>query len=162
MDNSIVKKLSKNEMTEECFVVSCPIGWVIAAIVTTVVFIILTIIYGLEILLYSPAYSQEYPPPSVWYVLVGAAGAVFFGYLSLYHGTFETRVTGDEITHKELFHARYTFSFSDITRIKLRGFGGFARLTLYSENEVLLIAEETYYGYELLVNRLKRAGVWVP
>ena len=92
---------------------------------------------------------------------MSAAFAVLFGYLSAYHGTFETRVTGDEISHKELFHAAYTFTFKDTTGAKLTGRKGYARLTLYHGNEVLLIAEEPYIGYTFLVSRIYKLRVLI-
>jgi len=91
--------------------------------------------------------------------LVIAAIALYFLYLSAYHILYETHITGNEISHRELFYRRYTFTFDEIKKVQLsrKGLGTF--LTVYSETETLFVVEPNYIGYNLLVNRLKREGV---
>jgi len=101
----------------------------------------------------SPAWS--------WVIFLAfAALAILFTYFTVYHLLFETRVMGNELCHRELFHRKYTFTFQDIQSAQTRRRkNGDMVLTLYAETETLLLAEEPYIGYDLLVARLAREGV---
>ena len=99
--------------------------------------------------------------PSVGLIvsLVIVAVAIYFVYLSAYHILYETRITGNEIRHKELFYPEYTFTFDEIKKAQIKRNGAGTFLTVFSETETLFVVEPSYIGYSLLLSRLDREGV---
>ena len=91
--------------------------------------------------------------------LVVVAAAIYFLYLSAYHILYETRITGNEIRHKELFYPEYTFTFDEIKKAQFKRSGAGTFLTVFSETETLFVVEPSYIGYSLLLSRLDREGV---
>jgi hypothetical protein len=148
---SIETQKCVEEMTDDNFTVYCPSDLVWACIVTAFFFAIITV----ALLILAPRFENL--PMLV--AIIPFAITVLYTYMAAYHGSFETRVAGEELSHKELFHARYTFTFDDITRSNRKGTGRFPRLALYQRDEILLIAESEYIGYAFLVKRLQQKGI---
>jgi len=92
-------------------------------------------------------------------IILGISG--YFTYMVTYHMLYETHINGDELTHRELFHARYTIAFNEVKRAERKIRMGTEFLTLYSQDEVLLVAESLYAGYDLLLIRLEQVGIEV-
>lgn len=98
--------------------------------------------------------------PVRWIVALIILGiSCYFTYIVTYHMLYETHINGDELAHSELFYAKYTNRFSEIKRAERRIRIGTEFLTLHSQDEVLLVAESLYVGYDLLLIRLEQAGI---
>ncbi|MCL2403556.1 MAG: hypothetical protein FWC86_04940 [Coriobacteriia bacterium] len=149
--------LKESEMSEDDFVLYAP-RWIIwAGGISAALFwaLFLCALFN----------ALRYPEPLGWGIsAILLAFTLFLTYLVIYHGSFKTRVNGDRVQHQELFHPKHEFSFRDIKYIRTKGQSGSTRLFLYSETaftarELLLIAEEPYVGYRLLIKRLEKEGI---
>jgi len=158
----------ETEMSEDNFVVRTSNIYVWVAIIAS------TVLWATVALLFYVVVYAEPDDLIGWMIFVIALIAItlFSTYLSLYYGLYETRVIGNEICHRELFYRKHTFTFDDVSRVKIKrkvsaeklGGAPYSKVTdvsatLYSAKDTLLVAEAHYIGYDLLMNRLRQAGV---
>jgi len=129
-----------------------------SAFFTVIFFVFLSGSLASSILFYIPIFDNY--SSLLWLLFfVFIAVAIYFIYATIYYRSYETYVSGDELTHKELFYPEFTCSFSEIKSARFSNRMSIIILKLYTDDDTILEAEDYFVGYALLKRCILRKGV---
>jgi len=89
----------------------------------------------------------------IFVILVGFAIYLIYGFI--YYMSYETKVEGNKLKHKELFYPEFTFTFKDIKGARYGRRVGNLMLVISNNQEVLLEAEDHFTNFDLLVSNIE-------